>query len=42
MTANQLLESTIQFYVFVSDQMKLKGIDLVLPSNDMDANILFL
>jgi hypothetical protein len=42
MTANQLLEFTIQFYVFVSYQMKLKGIDLVLPSNDMDAHILFL
>jgi len=42
MTPNQLLEFTIQFYVFVSYQIKLKGIDLVLSSNDMDANILFL
>jgi hypothetical protein len=39
MTANHLLEFTIQFYVFVSYQTKLKGIDLVLSSNDMDANI---
>jgi hypothetical protein len=42
MTANHLLEFTIQFYVFLSYQTKLKGVDLVLSSDDMDANILLL